>query len=155
MDNFEQLDIGAAFLSISRDKKVLRDKIVSGEPIILDKHDSIVIDCICTIYENELNINDYLKSIYFDKEKYARLNYELEVLNSDSEQETDFIVEASLQSDLNIYDDHEFSKIYSIKESLRKRFDDIEKNNFTADFFTEYAKAFHKLCNKKQKTYRK
>ena len=155
MDKYEQLDIGAAFLIISRDKKIIRDKIVSGEPILLDLHDSVVIDCICTIYEDELNIEDYLKGIYFNKEKYAKLIYELEVLNSDSEQETDFIVEASLQADLNMYDDHEFSRLYGIKESLRKRFDDIEKNNYSPEYYVEYASAFHKLCNKKQKTYRK
>lgn len=155
MDKFEQLDIGAAFLSVSRDKKQLRDRIVSGDPVLLDIHDSVVVDCICTIYEDSTSVEEYLKRIFFDKDKYAKLNYELEVLSCDPEQETDFIVEASIQTDLNMYDDHEFSKLYSIKESLRNRFNDIEKNNYTPDYLVEYAKAFHKLCHKKQKTYRK
>lgn len=79
----------------------------------------------------------------------------MEVLSCDLEQETDFIVEASIRTDLNMYDNHEFSRLYQIKESLKNKFDNIEKNNYSSSHIVEYADSFHKIChNKKDKTYR-
>lgn len=67
MDKLEQLDVSTAYLKIARDKKYLRDRMVSSNPIILDIHDSVVVDCISSVYEESENLEDYLTSIILIK----------------------------------------------------------------------------------------